>query len=55
MRGGRVKLYTIMMPPSEFEHAEKGDALYGMPLFYIYPQKEVILILRIGIIWGLTI
>lgn len=32
MRGGRVKLYTIMMPPSEFEHAEKGDALYAMEL-----------------------
>ncbi|KAL8129421.1 hypothetical protein V2J09_018576 [Rumex salicifolius] len=32
MRGGRVKLYTIVMPPSEFEHAEKGDALYAMEL-----------------------
>ncbi|PRQ23577.1 putative ferroxidase [Rosa chinensis] len=28
-RGGRVKLQTILMPLSEFDHAEKGDALYG--------------------------
>ncbi|KAL9242575.1 hypothetical protein vseg_016561 [Gypsophila vaccaria] len=32
MRGGRVKLFSILMPPSEFEHAEKGDALYAMEL-----------------------
>ena len=32
MRGGRVKLNTIVAPPSEFEHAEKGDALYAMEL-----------------------
>lgn len=31
-RGGRVKLYSILMPPSEFEHVEKGDALYAMEL-----------------------
>lgn len=30
MRGGRVKLHTIVGPPSEFEHVEKGDALYAM-------------------------
>lgn len=29
MRGGKVKLHSILMPPSEFEHAEKGDALHG--------------------------
>lgn len=29
VRGGRVKLHSIINPPSEFEHAEKGDALYG--------------------------
>lgn len=29
MRGGRVKLHSIMNPPSEFDNAEKGDALYG--------------------------
>lgn len=29
MRGGKVKLHSIVMPPSEFDHAEKGDALYG--------------------------
>ena len=32
MRGGRVKLFSILMPPSEFEHVEKGDALYAMEL-----------------------
>ncbi|KAK9291296.1 hypothetical protein L1049_009486 [Liquidambar formosana] len=31
-RGGRVKLHTILPPPSEFDHAEKGDALYSMEL-----------------------
>ncbi|XWS67287.1 hypothetical protein CRYUN_Cryun05aG0274700 [Craigia yunnanensis] len=29
IRGGKVKLHSILMTPSEFEHAEKGDALYG--------------------------
>ncbi|XWS60001.1 hypothetical protein CRYUN_Cryun08bG0170600 [Craigia yunnanensis] len=32
VRGGKVKLHSILMPPSEFEHAEKGDALYAMEL-----------------------
>lgn len=32
MRGGRVTLHTIVTPPSEFEHVEKGDALYAMEL-----------------------
>ncbi|WJX56893.1 Dysferlin [Trifolium repens] len=27
--GGRVVLYPIVSPPSEFDHLEKGDALYG--------------------------
>ncbi|KAL3717007.1 hypothetical protein ACJRO7_008567 [Eucalyptus globulus] len=31
-RGGKVKLHSILMPPSEFEHVEKGDALYSMEL-----------------------
>ncbi|XP_050154869.1 ferritin-3, chloroplastic-like isoform X4 [Malus sylvestris] len=31
-RGGRVKLQSILMPVSEFEHPEKGDALYAMEL-----------------------
>ncbi|GAA0162348.1 storage protein [Lithospermum erythrorhizon] len=31
-RGGRVKLHSIQMPPSEYDHAEKGDALYAMEL-----------------------
>ncbi|KAK2374797.1 ferritin-3, chloroplastic [Trifolium repens] len=28
--GGRVVLYPIVSPPSEFNHVEKGDALYGV-------------------------
>ncbi|XP_047334246.1 ferritin-1, chloroplastic-like [Impatiens glandulifera] len=32
IRGGRVKLHTILTPPSEFDHADKGDALYAMEL-----------------------
>ncbi|XP_010921012.1 ferritin-3, chloroplastic isoform X2 [Elaeis guineensis] len=31
-RGGRVKLQSILMPLSEFDHSEKGDALYAMEL-----------------------
>ncbi|XP_010543183.1 PREDICTED: ferritin-1, chloroplastic [Tarenaya hassleriana] len=31
-RGGRVKLHAIVPPVSEFEHTEKGDALYAMEL-----------------------
>ncbi|XP_020271611.1 ferritin-4, chloroplastic-like [Asparagus officinalis] len=31
-RGGRVKLQSILMPSSEFDHPEKGDALYAMEL-----------------------
>ncbi|KAK3019517.1 hypothetical protein RJ639_003189 [Escallonia herrerae] len=31
-RGGKVKLQSILMPASEFDHAEKGDALYAMEL-----------------------
>ncbi|CAH9142159.1 unnamed protein product [Cuscuta epithymum] len=29
-RGGRVKLHSILMPLSEFNHEEKGDALNAM-------------------------
>ncbi|CAO2825725.1 unnamed protein product [Amaranthus hypochondriacus] len=32
MRGGRVKLQSILMPLSEFDHEEKGDALHAMEL-----------------------
>eukprot|EP00898_Chlorokybus_atmophyticus_P000278 jgi/Chlat1/1250/Chrsp115S01661 len=32
MRGGRVKLQSIMLPEMEFDHPEKGDALYAMEL-----------------------
>ncbi|KAL4438183.1 hypothetical protein ABPG77_010544 [Micractinium sp. CCAP 211/92] len=31
-RGGRVRLNSIVMPDSEFDHPEKGDALYAMEL-----------------------
>ncbi|KAJ4753883.1 Ferritin [Rhynchospora pubera] len=31
-RGGRVKLQSILMPVSEYDHSEKGDALYAMEL-----------------------
>lgn len=31
-RGGRVKLQSILMPLNEFDHPEKGDALYAMEL-----------------------
>lgn len=31
-RGGRVKLQSIMTPLSEYNHSEKGDALYAMEL-----------------------
>ncbi|KAL2484881.1 Ferritin-1 [Abeliophyllum distichum] len=32
IRGGRVKLHIITSPPAEFDHVEKGDALYAMEL-----------------------
>lgn len=31
-RGGKVKLQSIVMPLSEFDHQEKGDALHAMEL-----------------------
>ncbi|MEW5313265.1 MAG: hypothetical protein WDW38_004849 [Sanguina aurantia] len=31
-RGGRVQLQSIITPESEFNHAEKGDALYAFEL-----------------------
>lgn len=31
-RGGVVKLETIMPPHTEFDHPEKGDALYAFEL-----------------------
>jgi len=31
-RGGKVKLQSILMPQSEFDHPEKGDALHAMEL-----------------------
>ena len=32
MRGGKVKLQSIIMPDLEFGNPEKGDALYAMEL-----------------------
>ncbi|GMP51333.1 hypothetical protein CsSME_00017602 [Camellia sinensis var. sinensis] len=32
IRGGRVKLHSILLPLSEFDHVEKGDALFAMEL-----------------------
>ncbi|KAG1668324.1 hypothetical protein FOA52_011221 [Chlamydomonas sp. UWO 241] len=32
LRGGRVSFKSILMPEMEFNHAEKGDALYAMEL-----------------------
>ncbi|XP_047091370.1 ferritin-1, chloroplastic-like [Lolium rigidum] len=31
-RGGRVRLQSIVTPVTEFDHSEKGDALYAMEL-----------------------
>ncbi|CAK9218066.1 unnamed protein product [Sphagnum troendelagicum] len=31
-RGGRVKLQSIVMPVMDFDHPDKGDALYAMEL-----------------------
>ncbi|XP_021810526.1 ferritin-4, chloroplastic-like [Prunus avium] len=31
-RGGKVKLQSMLMPFSEFDHAEKGEALHAMEL-----------------------
>jgi hypothetical protein len=35
-RGGRVKLQSILMPVMEFDHPEKGDALYCMLTAFLY-------------------
>ncbi|GFP92757.1 ferritin-1 chloroplastic [Phtheirospermum japonicum] len=35
-RGGRVKLLTMQIPPSEFDHVEKGDALYALTTLYLF-------------------
>lgn len=32
--GGRVKLQPMVMPQSEFDHAEKGDALYSKVMIH---------------------
>lgn len=30
-----MKLHSIVMPPSEFDHVEKGDALYGKLVYFM--------------------
>jgi len=35
-RGGRVKLQPMVLPQSEFDHPEKGDALYGKLHFHFW-------------------
>ncbi|XWS67288.1 hypothetical protein CRYUN_Cryun05aG0274700 [Craigia yunnanensis] len=42
IRGGKVKLHSILMTPSEFEHAEKGDALYGESVSLLHAYSETI-------------
>ncbi|KAL6533081.1 2Fe-2S ferredoxin [Orobanche minor] len=42
-RGGNVKLQSMLMPLSEFDHAEKGDALYGKCCFDLRMLPLVIL------------
>lgn len=32
VRGGKVKLFPLLTPELEFDHASKGDALYAMEL-----------------------
>ncbi|GAQ85854.1 Ferritin [Klebsormidium nitens] len=32
IRGGRVKLQSILAPQTEYDHSDKGDALYAMEL-----------------------
>lgn len=36
-----MKLHPIVSPVSDFEHAEKGDALYG--IFFLYINKHELL------------
>ncbi|RZC86268.1 hypothetical protein C5167_007454 [Papaver somniferum] len=38
-RGGRVKLDMMLMPTSEFDHSEKGEALYAME-FALFLEKS---------------
>lgn len=35
-----MTLHPIVSPISDFEHAEKGDALYGIFFFYLYKKKK---------------
>ncbi|CAN6827961.1 unnamed protein product, partial [Brassica oleracea] len=41
-RGGRVKLQPMVMPQSEFDHAEKEGALYGKVM--VHESVEFLLV-----------
>ncbi|GFY83811.1 ferretin 1 [Actinidia rufa] len=47
-RGGRVKLHSIVSPPSEFDHVEKGDALYGKQPFLLHAQNYNYIVLELS-------
>ena len=35
-----MTLHPIVSPISDFEHAEKGDALYGIYIYIFYTKKK---------------
>lgn len=39
-RGGRVKLHALVGTQSEFDHSEKGDALYAFELALCAPARS---------------
>lgn len=47
MRGGRVKLFSILMPPSDFEQVEKGDALYGMLYLLLFLELMMLIYIHV--------
>ena len=55
-RGGRVSLQSIFPPLTEFDHPEKGDALYGelpcMPIWWIMVWSQIIGALEEAACWG---
>lgn len=39
-----MKLHTMLMPPEEFDHVEKGDAQYGkysFVLYFFHPRDDI--------------
>lgn len=43
-RGGKVKLQSIVMPLTEFDHPEKGDALYGKSHLQILFSWKIVML-----------